>query len=242
MKELYQWIQNLTGFFLFLSVAERLLPGKQYGKYLRLFSGMILVFIVLQPLTEGMHLEDTISGYYESFLFQEQTEDLRRNMLGMEKQRLSGVIRQYEAAVEEDVIQAAGEMGIQAAECSVRIEDREDSPDFGTIRTIRLTVKQEKHAEKSGQAGSSTAEEQEKSKVTETVEPVRPVTPVEVSAAGPEGKAETGTHQDGEKTEQVLSEKILGETGQKLKQLKEKLEVYYHLEEGNVEIQVAPGA
>ena len=52
----------------------------------------------------------------------------------------------------------------------------------------------------------------------------------------------TGTHQDGEKTEQVLSEKILGETGQKLKQLKEKLEVYYHLEEGNVEIQVAPGA
>lgn len=87
-------------------------------------------------------------------------------------------------------------------------------------------MKQEKHAEKSGQAGSSTAEEQEKSKVTETVEPVRPVTPVEVSAAGPEGKAETGTHQDGEKTEQVLSEKILGETGQKLKQLKEKLEVY----------------
>ena len=74
MKELYQWIQNLTGFFLFLSVAERLLPGKQYGKYLRLFSGMILVFIVLQPLTEGMHLEDTIAGYYESFLFQEPTD------------------------------------------------------------------------------------------------------------------------------------------------------------------------
>ena len=76
MKELYQWIQNLTGFFLFLSVAERLLPGKQYGKYLRLFSGMVLVFIVLHPFTEGLHLEDTIAGYYESFLFQEQAEDL----------------------------------------------------------------------------------------------------------------------------------------------------------------------
>ena len=74
MKELYQWIQNLTGFFLFLSVAERLLPGKQYGKYLRLFSGMVLVFIVLHPFTEGLHLEDTIAGYYESFLFQEQAE------------------------------------------------------------------------------------------------------------------------------------------------------------------------
>lgn len=43
-------------------------------------------------------------------------------MLGMEKQRLSGVIRQYEAAVEEDVIQAAGEMGIPGGR--MQCEDR----------------------------------------------------------------------------------------------------------------------
>ena len=36
--------------------------------------------------------------------------------------------------------------------------------------------------------------------------------------------------------------KILGEMGQKEKQLREKLEAYYHLEESYVEIQMAPGA
>lgn len=60
MKELYQWIQNLTGFFLFLSVAERLLPGKQYGKYLRLFSGMILVFYCSAAADRG----DASGGYH----------------------------------------------------------------------------------------------------------------------------------------------------------------------------------
>ena len=45
-----------------------------------------------------------------------------------------------------------------------------------------------------------------------------------------------------EKTEPVLSGKILGEMGQKEKQLREKLEAYYHLEESNLEIQMAPGA
>ena len=87
MKELYQWIQNLTGFFLFLSVAERLLPGKQYGKYLRLFSGMILVFIVLQPLTEGMHLEDTIAGY---FIFRDfyRLEDITKAFFFRSRQRI----------------------------------------------------------------------------------------------------------------------------------------------------------
>lgn len=242
MKELYQWIQNLTGFFLFLSVAERLLPGKQYGKYLRLFSGMVLVFIVLQPLTEGLHLEDTIAGYYESFLFQEQAEDLKQNMLGMEKQRLSSVIRQYEKAVEEDVIQAAEEMGIQAAQCSVTIEAREDSPEFGTIRSIRLTVKKKDSAEEEGEEQKPLAGEQEEEKTTEAVEPVRPVMPVEVKVTGRTEERELEEPQKTEKTEPVLSGKILGEMGQKVKQLREKLEAYYHLEEGNVEIQMAPGA
>ena len=29
----YEWIRNLTAFFLFLSVLENLLPGDKYGKY-----------------------------------------------------------------------------------------------------------------------------------------------------------------------------------------------------------------
>ena len=238
MKELYQWIQNLTGFFLFLSVAERLLPGKQYGKYLRLFSGMVLVFIVLHPFTEGLHLEDTIAGYYESFLFQEQAEDLKQNMSGMEKQRLSSVIRRYEEAVEEDVIQLAEEMGIQAAQCSVTIEAREDNPAFGTICSIRLIVKEKEGAE----AQKPLAGEQEEEKTTEAVEPVRPVMPVEVKVTGRTEERELEEPQKTEKTEPVLSGKILGEMGQKEKQLREKLEAYYHLEESNVEIQMAPGA
>lgn len=238
MKGLYQWIQNLTGFFLFLSVAERLLPGKQYGKYLRLFSGMILVFIVLQPLTEGLHLEDTIAGYYESFLFQEQAKELKQNMLGMEKQRLSSVIRRYEEAVEEDVIQAAEEMGIQAAECSVTIESGEESPEFGTIRSICLTVKEKEGAE----AQKPLAGELEEEKTTEDMEPVRPVMPVEVKVTGRTEERKREEPQKTGKTEPVLSGKILGEMGQKVKQLREKLEAYYHLEEGNVEIQMAPGA
>lgn len=239
MKEFYQWIQNLTGFFLFLSVAERLLPGKQYGKYLRLFSGIVLILIVLQPFTEGLRLEDTIAGYYESFLFREQTDDLKQNMLGIEKQRLSSVLRQYEKAVEEDVIQAAEKMGIKAEECIVTIDDREDSPEFGTIQSICLTVKRkDSEGEEVGEQ-SSLAKNQGKGKSAESVEPVKPV---KVKVTGNAERSEPGKSQKEENTEPVLSGKILGETGEKIKQLRETLEAYYHLEEGNVEIQVASGA
>ena len=57
MEELYGWIRNLTGFFLFMSVTENLLPGKAYTKYIRLFSGMVLILLVLRPLAGDLRLD-----------------------------------------------------------------------------------------------------------------------------------------------------------------------------------------
>ena len=49
----YEWIRNLTAFFLFLSVLENLLPGDKYGKYIRLFAGMVLVLLAVEPFAES---------------------------------------------------------------------------------------------------------------------------------------------------------------------------------------------
>ena len=48
MTAVYEWIRNLTAFFLFLSVMENLLPGQKYGKYIRLFAGMVLILLAVE--------------------------------------------------------------------------------------------------------------------------------------------------------------------------------------------------
>ena len=53
MTAVYEWIRNLTAFFLFLSVMENLLPGQKYGKYIRLFAGMVLILLAVEPFTSG---------------------------------------------------------------------------------------------------------------------------------------------------------------------------------------------
>ncbi len=54
MTAVYEWIRNLTAFFLFLSVMENLLPGQKYGKYIRLFAGMVLILLAVEPFTPGL--------------------------------------------------------------------------------------------------------------------------------------------------------------------------------------------
>ena len=230
MDGIYGWIRNLTGFFLFMSVIDNLLPNKKYGKYVRLFSGMILILLVLQPLTGSLRLEDKIAHYYESFVFRYQAEDLQSEILGIEKQRLTQMIAQYEHAVEQDVGQMAEDMGFSVRECSVTINGEEGTEQFGTVTGISLRISAE---EPDGERGLSDSQ---------TIAPVEPVVigePEESRQEMPQEEQENAPDQPQEAAEAYSRSR--GQLDAEVGKLRRKIASYYSLEEVYVEIQIVEG-
>lgn len=140
VEGIYGWIRSLAGYFLFVTVLEQLLPGKKYGKYVRLFSGMVLILLVVQPLTDKEKLEAQIARGYEALVFQYEAGDLREEILGVEHKRLEQMIRQYEEAVAIDIRRMAEADGVSVADCQVSICSDQESEDFGTVTRVRLRV------------------------------------------------------------------------------------------------------
>ena len=52
-----------------------------------------------EPFTGGLHLDEQISSMFKSISFQNDTDDLKQDLWGMEERRLDQVIRKYEQAV-----------------------------------------------------------------------------------------------------------------------------------------------
>lgn len=225
MDAVYGWIRNLTGFFLFMSVIDNLLPNKKYGKYVRLFSGMILILLVLQPLTGSLRLEDRIAHYYESFVFRYQAEDLQMEILGIEKQRLSQMIEQYEHAVEQDVAQMAEDMGFAVIKCSVIIDGNEGTEQFGMVTDVSLNVSME------GENAGKTMEE----RIEETTAWIGEIAPVEPVVVG---RAEAQEEEHGVPDSYSKSR---GQIDTEVGKLRRKIASYYSLEEMYVEIQIVEG-
>ncbi len=223
MAAVYEWIRNLAGFFLFMAVIDNLLPGKKYRKYVQLFSGMILILLVLQPLTGSLRLEDAIAHAYESLVFQYQAGDLTEDILGIEEQRLEQVIGQYEEAVAMDVRQMAEEEGLFVKNCRVTIDRAEESETFGMVTHMKLEISEEERA--SG----------------ETVIPVEPIDPVQIEVQPEEAaasKESIATEKSQTEHSQVSSRDVWQEA---LVHLRRRIGSYYHLEEQYVEIQIAEG-
>ena len=59
MKELYQWLQDLAVYLILVSAILQALPQESYQKYIRIFSGLVLIILLMTPLLRLTDMEDS---------------------------------------------------------------------------------------------------------------------------------------------------------------------------------------
>lgn len=69
MEAVYGWVKNIIYYMIFLSVVNNLLADSKYGKYIRFFSGMVLILLVVSHLQEGCTWMSRYRPCLNPFLF-----------------------------------------------------------------------------------------------------------------------------------------------------------------------------
>ena len=59
MKELYQWLQDLAVYLILVSAILQALQQESYQKYIRFFSGLVLIILLMTPLLRLTDMEDS---------------------------------------------------------------------------------------------------------------------------------------------------------------------------------------
>ncbi len=128
-------IRGLFILFVLLGLFMYIVPGENYKKYIRFFSGVIMLVAFLSPLLslfwDGGDFFEQIQ--YEAFV--EGLEELSRDNARIEFAQNEYYRKKYELAIAEDVRQIAAGAGYETTEVEVHLAD-----DY-TMQGISLTVK-----------------------------------------------------------------------------------------------------
>lgn len=64
-----EWLKNLVGYMLIVSVSMQMLPSRKYDQYIKLFTGFLLIIFVLHPFLKigsaDVYLENKISEFVQ---------------------------------------------------------------------------------------------------------------------------------------------------------------------------------
>lgn len=95
MEYLAQWLKSIVVYFLLVTVVMQILPNETWQKYLKVFIGMILMILILQPVTRFFNLDENLAVSFEKAVSALSEEELKNNLLMEEEAVYAGLTKEY---------------------------------------------------------------------------------------------------------------------------------------------------
>ena len=76
MEAFYEWLRNIVICLFLISLIYQLFPDSDYKKYIRFFTGMVLVVMLATPLLKIFGMEHPLGSLYDSKEYQEQMKKI----------------------------------------------------------------------------------------------------------------------------------------------------------------------
>ena len=63
---LYQWMENLAFYMVMITAIMHIIPDKGYQRYLRFFTGLVLIIMLAAPIVKLLGMESSWKNLYEN--------------------------------------------------------------------------------------------------------------------------------------------------------------------------------
>ncbi len=156
MDSVLGWLKEFLIVYLILTVFTQLCASQQLKKYLRFFSGVILLLMLFSPIMrllgrdasgaffETSSFEEKVS--YEAFL--EQLDSIRQDSKKLAFLNNDNTMRKYEDAIARDILRQANGQQIFVSKVQVRLNGQYEIEGVSAWLSASATKEEKKEAKK----------------------------------------------------------------------------------------------
>jgi stage III sporulation protein AF len=140
---LYDWVKNIAIFLLLVSIIRNLLPQNHYDKYVRLFTGLMTVLLVLQPLSGLLGIQEQVDTLFSLDIYSQEMEAVKADFLQAGEGFEDSLLEAYEAQMKQQVELLLKEEGLTAASILFYIGTDEAEETYGSITRMEIYLGEE---------------------------------------------------------------------------------------------------
>lgn len=140
MNAVFEWVRGIVFYLILLTVVSHLVPGKKYEKYVRVFTGMLLVVIVIQPVRTFLDKDGEVDTAVDKIFQEEMSMDAGFTQR-LEELPLENMEKELSGQMESFCSREASGLGLQIKSFEVEFSREQDSlSPVGIIMTVEEGV------------------------------------------------------------------------------------------------------
>lgn len=152
MNELTNWAKNIIYFILFVKLITSLLPKGKMERYIKLFTGILLIIILLKPILELKGIEKKLKDYMIDIEKEQQIHSLNSQSISYEDINDQLALDLYKKRVIKHIELILKEDEIEIDQLYLSIHEKKESKEYGNIEHMDLWVEEKEKFSKEGMA------------------------------------------------------------------------------------------
>lgn len=103
---LYEWMRGIAYFMVLITILMHIIPDQGYQKYIRFFTGILLVVLFLTPVWKLIGMGEDVQKIYKGSVYEETVEQIQEagsylTDMGQGNQQIEEMEEEKEIKVEE---------------------------------------------------------------------------------------------------------------------------------------------
>lgn len=148
MNVIYDMVKNIAVYLILVTIVMNLLGKSSYKKYVSVFTGMLLVYIVITPLLNLFDMGDKMDFFFDKNSLSVEMAGMNVDFLGVEDSQKKRILEEYKERIYSQIDAVLLSYQLYVVECAVELEEEEESEKFGTVKRLEVTASYRKKEEK----------------------------------------------------------------------------------------------
>lgn len=106
---LYEWIRNIAYYMVLVTAVMQIIPNHDYKKYIRFFTGMVLILLLMTPVLKLFGMEQKFSELYEGKKYEEEIKEIEDSTQYLEELDIADYFPKEYSEKQEDMADQADE-------------------------------------------------------------------------------------------------------------------------------------
>jgi stage III sporulation protein AF len=143
ITEIYQWVKDIAFYMILITAVMNVIPNNNYKKYINLFTGMVMIILVLAPISEWIGINNRFDTNFIENMYSQELSSMKLDTYEITENATTKVFDEYENEIGLQVEKLVNEEGYNMVKSDIVMNEDKESEQYGNLETIQVVISKE---------------------------------------------------------------------------------------------------
>lgn len=140
MNFLYDTVKTIVFYLILVAIVMNLLGTSSYKKYVAMFTGMLLIYIMLSPLMKLVNLATTMDYRTNENYYKTDVKEFSMDITEGEEEQRKYILEKYKKKITDQISLHVVGKNLSIVQCTIEVQEDQKLSDYGAVTSVYLKL------------------------------------------------------------------------------------------------------